>query len=89
MTSCPTGWRPPSSNCSTNSKFYDSISRPKLKCSSDIIKEILHWTSSEADSDYAFAAGFGSVYTGFFSENVNYGLMHLKSEKHAAICVKE
>lgn len=88
MTSCPTGWSPPSSNCSTNSPPYSNMAN-QLICRSDISINILHWTSSEADSDYAFAARYGSVYTGNFSENVDYGLMHLKSKKNAAICVKD
>lgn len=90
MTSCPTGWRPPSSNCSTNSKphvIYNS-SFNSFYCESEI--SILcerescvtsHWTSSEADSDYAFVAVNGV--------EVNFGIMMLKSEKKAAICVKE
>lgn len=84
MTSCPTGWRPPSSNCSTNSKphvIYNS-SFNSFYCESEI--SILcerescvtsHWTSSEADSDYAFVAVNGV--------EVNFGIMMLKSEKKA------
>lgn len=89
MTSCPTGWSPPSSNCSPNSPPYTPLGKT-LQCSSDIsIKNIVHWTSSEADSDYAFAGNFASTYTGNFEEYVNYGLMYLKSEKNAAVCVKD
>lgn len=79
MTSCPTGWSPPSSNCSTNSEPYGTFDN-YFVCESEI-NTISHWTSSEADSDYAFVVA--KVPT------VNYGIMMLKSEKNAAICVKD
>ncbi len=82
MTSCPTGWSPPSSNCSTNSEPYGNpfIFDNYFLCESEI-SITSHWTSSEADSDYAFVSSAAI--------NVSYGIMMLKSEKNAAICVKE
>lgn len=81
MTSCPTGWSPPSSDCSTNS-VPDGTFDNYFMCRSEIrFSTISYWTSSEADSDYAFVAAPYDVR--------EYGIMMLKSEKNAAVCVKD